>query len=125
MPANTIITTLTSAIGIDDVTFVIGSTTGMTASAVGAPTYIVIDQDVMPLVAIPVAGTVTVKRQSGAGNPVPHSAGVYVAYGKFGGWSPRATGSGAFVNFLSGSTHPTGAADRTASEFLPVFNPSL
>lgn len=118
-------TTLTSAISQTDTTFAVGSTSGMTASATGAATFLLIDNDLMQLSAIPVSGTVTVKRVTGSGNPTRHAAGVYVIYGTTGNWAPGATGSPTTGVFLGAATKPSGGCTLTSQQYSPVFNPGL
>ncbi len=119
-------TTLTNAIDQRDTTFVVGSTSGMTASTSSTSTYILIDKELMKLTAIPVSGTVTVSRTNqGGSNPVRHSAGVYVVYGKVGTWNAAQTGSATSGVFLSGiGNQPSGGCTLTSQEYSPVFNPS-
>lgn len=115
-------TTLTNAIDQRDTTFVVASTSGMTASATGAATFIVVGYETMPLIAIPASGTVTVRR-TGAANPVRHAAGEYVYYGTTATWAPSQTGSPTSGVFLGEATRPSGSCTRTAQGFLPLINP--
>lgn len=115
-------TTLTNAIAQNDTTFVVASTSGMTASATGAATFIVVGYETMNLTAIPASGTVTVRR-TGPGNPVRHAAGEYVYYGTTATWAPSQTGSPTSGVFLSEATRPSGSCTRTSQGFLPLINP--
>jgi len=77
-------TTLTNAIGANDTTFVVASTTNITApnftTGVGI-TYLLVEQEYMLVVGVPVAGTVNVQRGY-LGSPVAaHGATAGVVIG--------------------------------------------
>jgi len=77
-------TTLTNAIGANDTTFVVGSTTNITApnftTGVGI-TYLMVEMEFMLVTGVPVAGTITVQRGYLGSAAVAHGASAGVTVG--------------------------------------------
>ena len=78
------VTTLTNAIGAADTTFVVGSTTNITApnftTGVGI-TYLMVEQEYMLVTAVPVAGTIQVQRGYFGSPATAHGASAVVTIG--------------------------------------------
>lgn len=94
---------------------VVGSTTGFTVGQ-----FLLIDAEVMRIVAVPSATTVDVTHAYD-GVATLHAAGVDVRAGAGGQWS-NVTGNayGAFLPMGDGA-RPAGVCTRAANQFLPVF----
>ena len=120
MPANTVRTTLSAAIGSSasgqSTVISVTATTGMTASTSSQQTYIICEQEVMKVLSL---SPFTVSRGEMGSRASAHPNGAYVWYGKTGTFS-NSTGNCNGV-FLTGGAQPFGAALRANQEFLPVF----
>lgn len=118
----TVRTTLTTATtntnGTDTLT--VGSTTGMTASTNTVQNYILIDAELMRVLAVPSATTVTVSRAF-AGAASRHAATAEVRFGRGGARWDQSSGNVSGVFLPADSTGPAGSCTRASNQFLPVF----
>ncbi len=102
------------------------SETGMVVSTAQAQTFLLVDQELMRIVAFPTTTSAQVVRGYGATRVHAHLNGAEVIYGVTANFNSNSAtvGGNPGAVFLFGASHPVGACSRALNPILPVINPS-